>query len=92
MCHALCMYYHIEKSHMIFTKFNKIDIMSLFLKGRNRDCERSHGLLRPLAKFMVEVRLEPDEAPGLSTVLGHLLHTEKVKPKAKGKSVWNEIR
>lgn len=36
-----------------------------------------HMALRPLARFMVEVRLEPVEAQGISTVVDHLLHMEK---------------
>lgn len=69
-------------------KFSKEDATNFFLKERNRDYKWLHGLLSPLAKLVVEVKRE---VQGLSTLLENLLHVKKVKPKAKGKSVWNEI-
>ena len=69
-------------------KFSKEDATNFFLKERNRDYKWLHGLLNPLAKLVVEVKWE---VQGLSTLLESLLHIKKVKPKAKGKSAWNEI-
>lgn len=70
-------------------KFNKVDTVSLFLKGIGNDCEWSHYLLRLLAEFMVELRLEPIKARGLSIVLDIPLQRQSYQN--QGKSGWSKI-
>lgn len=70
-------------------KFNKVDTVSLFLKGIGKDCEWSHYLLRLLAEFMVELRLEPIKARGLSIVLDIPLQRQSYQN--QGKSGWSKI-
>lgn len=78
---------------MIFTKIQQgiiTTIVSFYRK--ERDCKCSYGLLRPLDKFTVEIRLElmPKELMAIHHCRQSFTHRERYI-KAKRTPGWNEI-
>ena len=59
ICQALCTYYHIKNITYDFDQIQQDRYNES--KGRIRDCEWLHDLLRPLPKFMVKEWLESNE-------------------------------